>query len=96
MVPTKSHFIPLFAIVIQGPQKSRSRRVNIANKFSTIDDVPKMAVKYMFIYINVAILTGYKIAKVGSKTVPNTEVLLCRFKEFYCAKIRSYVDRPFA
>lgn len=55
-----------------------------------------MAVKYMFIYINVAILTGYKIAKVGSKTVPNTEVLLCRFKEFYCAKIRSYVDRPFA
>jgi hypothetical protein len=96
VVPTKSHFIPLFAIVIQGPQKSRSRRVNIANKFSTIDDVPKMAVKYMFIYINVAILTGYKIAKVGSKTVPNTEVLLCRFKEFYCAKIRSYVDRPFA
>jgi uncharacterized protein with von Willebrand factor type A (vWA) domain len=88
VVPTKSHFIPLFAIVIQGPQKSRSRRVNIANKFSTIDDVPKMAVKYMFIYINVANMTGYKIAKVGSKTVPNTEVLLCRFKEFYCAKIR--------
>jgi hypothetical protein len=45
-------------IVIQGAQKSGSGRVNIANKFSTIDDVPKMAVKYMFIYINVAILTG--------------------------------------
>jgi hypothetical protein len=50
----------------------------------------------MFIYINVAILTGYKFAKVGSKTVPNTEVLLCRFKEFCCAKIRYYIDRPFA
>jgi hypothetical protein len=58
VVPTKSHFIPLFAIVIQGPQKSGAGRVNITNKFSTIDDVPKMAVKYMFIYINVAILTG--------------------------------------
>ena len=69
-------------IVIQGAQKSGSRRVNIANKFSTIDDVPKMAVKYMFIYINVAILTGSKNAKVGSKIAPNPEVKL--------------VDRPFA
>ncbi len=49
-------------IVVHGAQKSRARGVNIANKFSTIDDVPKMAVKYMFIYINVAILTGSNCA----------------------------------
>lgn len=39
-----------------------------------------MAVKYINKYINVAILTGSKNAKLGSKIVPNSEVLLCRFK----------------
>lgn len=38
-------------------------------------------------------LAGSKNAKLGSKTVPNTEVLLCRFKEFYCADLRLSIDR---
>ena len=42
--------------------------------------VPKMAVKYTYIYINMDFLAGSKNAKLGSRIVPNTEVLLCRFK----------------
>jgi hypothetical protein len=45
--------------------------------------VPEMTCFYMFIYINVAILSWFKNAKVGSKNVPNAEVC--------CADLRNSI-----
>ena len=45
-----------------------------------MESVPKMAVKYTYICINMDFLAGSKNAKLGSRIVPNTEVLLCRYK----------------
>jgi hypothetical protein len=42
--------------------------------------VPIMAVKYTYICINMDFLAVFKKAKLGSRIVPNPEVLLCRFK----------------
>jgi hypothetical protein len=42
--------------------------------------VPIMAVKYTYICINMDFLAVFKKAKLGSRIVPNSEVLLCRYK----------------
>lgn len=55
----------------------------------TIGLVPKMAVKYMFIYINVAILTGSKNAKPGSKIAPNPEVDCANLRKITVQKLDS-------
>ncbi len=48
-----------------------------------------MAVKYMFIYINVAILTGSKNAKPGSKIAPNPEVDCANLRKITVQKLDS-------
>lgn len=79
-VPTYPHFLPLFAIVIQPAKKNAPSGACIAIKSATMESVPKMAVLYRYICINMDYLAGSKNAKVGSRIVPNTEVLLCRYK----------------
>ena len=77
-VPTYPHFLPLFAIVIQPTKKSAPSGAHIAIKSATMELVPKMAVKYMYICINMDFLAGSKNAKLGSKIVPKSEVYKAR------------------
>ena len=43
-----------------------------------MESVPKMAVKYTYICINMDFLAGSKNAKLGSKMVPKSEVYKAR------------------
>lgn len=82
VVPTFSHFYPKFAIVIHGSKKMGLRGLKTILNLITIGLVPKMAVKYMFIYINVAILT-----------VPKSEVKTRQIRKFCCVDLRLSIDR---
>ena len=51
--------------------------------------VPKMTCFYMFIYINVAILSWFKNAKLGSKMVTIPEVDCANLRNFIVQKSES-------
>ena len=74
VVPTNSHFYPKIAIVLHLSKKMRLKGVKTIINLITIGDVPKMAVKYILIYLNMDILTGSNCADYRPYIVPNSEV----------------------